>query len=181
MKAHAGHAGNVRADSLAKQGAAMDLDDLEQVIPPPKAYYTKLINDDVARRWNLRWTKGTIDIRQTRLLWPNIDKARSRQLLLCDRTEYSDIVRLFTGHNNLNRHRHLLKEIDSAEYRLCLEDEESSEHVLCYCPALGGQSQQLLGTPTIGGSSLNTLPLDGVRRFITLIRRTLLDEGLEKI
>ena len=159
----------------------MDYDDLVQVIPPPKAYYTKLINDDVARRWNHRWRTGTIGIRQSRLLWPNIDKARSRQILLCDRQEYGDIVRLFTGHNNLNRHRHLLKETNSAKCRLCLEDEESSEHVLCYCPALGGQRQRLLGTPTIEGSSLNTLPLDGVRRFITLIRRTLMDEGLEQI
>ena len=36
VKAHAGHAGNERADSLAKQGAGMVMDDSELIIPFPK-------------------------------------------------------------------------------------------------------------------------------------------------
>ena len=181
VKAHAGHAGNELADSLAKQGAAIPIDDLDQVIPLPKSYYTKLINDEVARRWNHRWTKQTSIARQSRLLWPCIDRSRSLQILLCDRQEYGNLIRLFTGHNNLNRHRHLLNETDTAECRLCLEEEESSEHLLLQCPAIGGSRHHLLGSISTDGSSLSAMPFDGVRRFISLICRALSSEGLEKI
>jgi ribonuclease HI len=182
IKAHAGHAGNDKADSLAKQGAAMHPADLDQVVPLPRTHFNHLVNDEIVRRWNTRWTRTTT-ARQSRLLWPRIDKSRSKQILLCDRSEYSDLVRMLTGHNNLNRHRFLLKESDTADCRLCNEDEEeSSEHVLLHCPALSGVRRRILGHHTITEASVfGDLPPNGIRRFITLTRRALLDGGLEQI
>jgi ribonuclease HI len=54
VKAHAGHAGNVLADSLAKRGAATATASLDQVIPLPKSHYSTLIDDEVVLRWNRR-------------------------------------------------------------------------------------------------------------------------------
>ena len=98
----------------------------------------------------------------------------------CCRT-YSDVVRTFTGHNNMNRHRSITGEADSAECRLCYEDEESSEHLLLDCPALSNVRFAVLGNHVVGTSEFPHLPLDGVRRFISLMRRALVDEGLENI
>ena len=159
-------------------------DDPDQIIPFPKSHYSKLIDDDVLHRWNHRWTRETPTARQSRLFWPQIDKSRSKQLLLCNRSEYGDITRLFTGHNNLNKHKLLLGEpitTTSPNCRFCRLAEESSEHLLCDCPDLSASRLRTLGLPTTDCLTLSLMPLDGVRRLIQLIRRALLDGGLEKI
>ena len=61
-----------------------------------------------------------------------------------NRQEYSDLTRFFTGHNNLNRHIHLLNETDTAECRLCLEDEESSDHLLFHTLQLAAHATDSL-------------------------------------
>ena len=98
-----------------------------------------------------------------------------------DHCNYSNVVRMFTGHNNMNRHCSITGEADSAECRLCYEDEESSEHLLLDCPALSNVRFAVLGNHVVGTSEFPHLPLDGVRRFISLMRRALVDEGLENI
>jgi len=75
------------ADSLAKQGAAMAPTETGQIVPVTKNHFTTLINDEIDRRWNHRWTKQTPIARQSKLLWPKIDNLRSRQILLCKNME----------------------------------------------------------------------------------------------
>jgi ribonuclease HI len=181
VKAHSGHAGNELADSLAKRGAAEAPPDLGQPIPVSPSYLHAIINDVTEQRWNQRWSQFTRTARQSRMFWPMIDKEKSKRLLLYSRQDYGDAVRLLTGHNNLNRHRFVTGETDNSECRLCQEDDESSEHLLCDCPALGGLRFQTLGVYLAETRLLSTMPLDGVMRFISLMRKTLIDEGLEKI
>ena len=90
----------------------------EPVVPVPKSQITHDINDEVNTRWNRRW-RATTSARQSRTLWPIADKNRSKQLLLCDRQEFGDLIRLFTGHNHLNRHKFLLEETDTEDCRFC--------------------------------------------------------------
>jgi hypothetical protein len=75
----------------------------------------------------------------------------------------------------------LLSEVPSAKCRLCLEDEESSEHILCECLALAGARARVLGNHFLTAAILSQKPFSGVRRFISLARRALQQEGLEKI
>ena len=98
-----------------------------------------------------------------------------------DRQDYGEMIRLFTGHNYLNRHSHLLGEAESAECRLCGEEEETSEHVLCECPALNETRFRALGAHQTSADAFSLLPLDSVRGYISLLRRALCGGGLEKI
>ena len=170
-----------KATELANRGALLPPTEPEPVVPPPKTHIISVINTEVERRWNQRWTSQPRPARQIRLLWPTIDQQKSLQLLRCDRQEYGDLVRLLTGHNYLNRHCHLLDEAEEDICRLCYEAEESSEHLLCYCPALDGTRLRVLGQAQFTAASLSQVPLDGQRRLISLIRQSLLDGGAEQI
>ena len=45
------------------------------------------------------------------------------------------------------RHQAVIGDTDNPECRLCLEDEESSFHVVAECPALAGKRREILGEP----------------------------------
>ena len=180
VKAHVGHAGNEMADVLAKEGTKKPLTEPEPVAPVPKCQMKCDVDAEVTRRWNQRWNQTTT-ARQSRELWPTIDKHKSAQMLLCNRKDYGELVRLFTGHNYLNRHSYLLNEAESPECRLCNESEETSEHVLCDCPLFLGVRSRILGKYVIDATELSHMPLNATRRLISLIRHKLQQEGLEKI
>ena len=52
------------------------------------------------------------------------------------RNNLSRLVQFLTGHNKLKRHKNLQNGVtDPHSCRLCLEEEESSFHVIAECPA----------------------------------------------
>ena len=91
------------------------------------------------------------------------------------------LVRMLTGHNNLNRHSALCGEVESAECRFCQDEEETAIHLLSDCPAFDGVRLRLLGKDRTDADQLSQVPLDGLRRFITLLRQELSYLGLEKV
>ena len=66
--------------------------------------------------------------------------------------------------------------------RLCLEAEESSEHILCNCIDIAVGRQRAIGHLFLAEPrQLAQVPLDGISRLISLIPLRLTEEGLEKI
>ena len=60
-------------------------------------------------KWQQEWT-GLSTCRQTKHWMPVIDKIKSKRMLkLSDRTIYSGLIQLLTGHNFLNRHTALVE------------------------------------------------------------------------
>ena len=166
---------------LAQHATTLSPEEDEPVIPTPKFFVKQYLNNALRQKWNARWTSAST-ARQSRMFWPTIDEQRSKLLLRSDRDEYGVFIRLFTGHNNLNRHRALTKETEDNTCRLCQEDEESSEHVLCNCIDIATGRQKAIGHHILTEPrQLAQIPLDGTRRLISLIRLRLTEEGLEKI
>jgi Reverse transcriptase (RNA-dependent DNA polymerase)/Endonuclease-reverse transcriptase len=175
------HEGIVKAISLAKHATTLDPEEEEPVTPIPKSFVKTYINSVIDRRWNVRWTSAST-ARQSRTLWPSIDKERSQLLLRSDRIEYGLLIRLFTGHNNMNYHRNLTKETDDDTCRLCQEEEESSVHVLLHCIDIAQIRHKYTGYSTLGEpGQLARIPLDYVRRLNSVICQRLSEEGLEKM
>ena len=102
-------------------------------------------------------------------------------MLLCDRPDYGELVRLLTGHNFLNRHSFLLGETETADCRLCNESEETSEHLLCDCPVLSDTRFRILGKYQVSPMELSCMPMDGIRRYTSLLRGKLSQNGLDNL
>ena len=82
------------------------------------------------------------------------------------RDNLSRLVQFLTGHNKLKRHKNIQNGVDDPHScRLCLEDEESSFHVIAECPATYSYRWEIFQCPTI----LSDPPdwtVDQVERFL---------------
>ncbi len=144
IKAHAGHPGNERADEIAKMGA-QDRSLLGTDRPNvPSSMIKRSLKGKFTKKWNDLW-QARIDCRQTKQWFPTVNPHKSFKLLQLDRTLFSHMVQLITGHNFLKRHESLVNDGDDDECRLCLEDQETSYHVFAECPALAGIRRTVLG------------------------------------
>lgn len=176
VKAHAGNPGNEIADLLAKKGAITTTMEPEPIVPVPSSYIDCDISRETEKRWTARWhSYGAA--RQCKLFWPAANIIRSKALLKENREDFGGMVQLLTGHNHLNRHKHLLKEVDSPECRFCLEEEETSEHLLCSCPALMSLRQKAQGTRLTNSTECSQMPFHRLRRSMISLRLRCTEEG----
>ena len=76
---------------------------------------------------------------------------KSFEMLRLGRRIVSVMVQIITGHNFLKRHDSLVNKDDDNECRLCLEDTETSFHIVAECPALAEPRLRTLGTVVIKG------------------------------
>jgi ribonuclease HI len=176
VRAHIGTMGNERADMLAKTGSNTTTMDPEPIIPVPKVQFDRDIDAAINEKWRLRWL-NLLTARQSKLFWPQPNKIRSRALLEMSRKDFGLMIQLFSGHNYFNRHKNLLHETESAICRLCLEEEESSEHLLCDCPALNELRFEVLGHHQTDTKTCSLMTIQSIRHFTLLICQRL--NGLE--
>ena len=135
IKAHKGYFGNEMADERARKGAQDPaLIPIDRPLIPDcmiKLRFKRGFN----KLWQQYWLSRP-DCRQTKLWMPEISKKHSFELLRLTRKQLSVMVQLITGHNFMKRHEALVNSNDDSECRLCLEDDETSIHVIAECPAL---------------------------------------------
>lgn len=145
IRSHQGHLGNEEADKAAKAGALQQ--QFRVTDPPliPEANVKLKYKSAFFKKWQEYWTNRP-DCRQTKLWLPNLSKRHSFDLLQSSRKKLSIMVQLITGHNFLKRHESLVNKDDSNECRLCLEDEETSFHIVAECPALAEPRLLTFGT-----------------------------------
>ncbi|KAL7743850.1 hypothetical protein ACLKA6_000255 [Drosophila palustris] len=79
--------------------------------------------------------------RVARQSWPHIDKARSNALCNLSRRDCSLVIRSLTGHWLIGIHAQRLNSPYNDFCRSCRdeEEEESPEHIFCFCPALSSR------------------------------------------
>ena len=111
VKAHAGHAGNERADENAKEGASNPAwlsTDLPRLA---KAVQNRQLEIKLLKDWTHDWVTNTSDNRQTRNWFPAGPVASfSHTLLRTPRITCGQLIQFFTGHNYLNRHKAIIAE-----------------------------------------------------------------------
>jgi ribonuclease HI len=165
VKAHVGYVGNELADELAKAGA-LDPTTQFDTIPPSTSSIKRLAAEGFERIWDNQW-KARTDCRQTKQWFPSINKTLSRQIIKLDRENLSAMVQLITGHNFLKRHSSLVNKTTDKECRFCLEDEETTFHVMAECPAFARIRLNELGAITLS----EPLSWD-VRSVLSFLRET---------
>ena len=153
IKSHQGYIGNEAADAEAKRGA-LSVELLVEDRPAiPEAMVKMKFKLAFTKKWQEYWTNRP-DCRQTKIWLPQIRPAISFELLKAGRRKLSGLVQIITGHNFLRRHEALVRETGEAECRLCLEDEETSFHIVAECPALAEPRLRVFGTLCLDAQAL---------------------------
>ena len=114
----------------------------------PRANQKTEISNYSQTKWCKAW-KSHEQARQIKIWFPKPNSKKSQQLLNMSRKTLGKLVQFLTGHNKLKRHKNLQDGInDPYSCRLCLEEEESSFHVIAECPATQSLRTKIFDLPT---------------------------------
>lgn len=165
---HSGIHGNEMADKLAKEGCSK---------PPPvrplfgvplclgKEGVHQWINDKSLKHW-----KSTAGCRQAKLLMGTEEiGTRAKQLLQLDRKQARTAIGLLTGHCALRYHMSNMGLSTEIICRACNEEDETSMHVLCECPALIRLRHSIFGQTYINPKDLRGR---SIREILDFVKRT---------
>ncbi|KAL7725186.1 hypothetical protein ACLKA6_017342 [Drosophila palustris] len=162
--------GNCIADELARRGTTnILLPDKEDISMPLASCKLLLLNQSMTKA-STRWQNASVG-RIARQAWPYIDKARTTALCRLSRNDCSMVVRSLTGHWLVGTHALRLNAPYNDFCRSCRdeEEEESTEHFFCFCPALSNRRLRTLGKPFLNDlSDLSYLTPRRIARFVQL-------------
>ena len=147
VKAHVGHHMNEEVDELAKEATLGEI----RTTGLPMATAKKALRDKLIENWQSEWT-NTPEHRQSKLLWPEINLAKSKALTLVSKSTYSQILRWLTGFTGLKHMNFRFGLENDNVCRLCECENEDSPHVLLRCPTLAFLRWHSLGTYLIEDS-----------------------------
>jgi len=109
---------------------------------------------------NNRWNSISTCHNST-LTWPNYNSKRLKALLQCSREDISTL---------LNAHRLGLSNHDFCGSCKQIDEEESIEHLLCFCPAHNLKRFQTLGSYTL--PNLAAIQGVSIQKLLCFLRRT---------
>ena len=92
------------------------------------------IKEAMYKQWKERWLL-TNTSRQTKIFFPSINVKKSGAIINLDRQTLGMIIQVLTGHNHLKYHQSKIDALQQdSSCRFCLEEEETSAHLICTCP-----------------------------------------------
>jgi ribonuclease HI len=149
-KAHVGHEGNERADTLAKEGTTKISYQVEPILPVAKSWTRHKIHQYLMQEWTHRWT-STCEARQTKIFFPQPNPKLSKKLMMYDRQTCAKLFRWVTGHSFHRYHNHLTSPMlfTNPVCRACNEQREETHHLYAFCPNLAPARMKLWGIPCL--------------------------------
>ena len=175
VKAHVGTPGNECADYLAKKGSTLGEGHAREMSVP-----LIKVKRDIEKIYYKRWYQTWHDYqhaRQTKIWFQKPDQIKSKKLFELNRENLSLMIQFLTGHNKLKRHRNIQNNInDPNSCRLCLEEEESSHHVIAECPATQYFRWKIFHTTTV----LQNHPVWTVRQILEFLKESKVGKMLKE-
>ena len=175
IKAHVGTPGNECADFLAKKGSTLG-EGHSRDMSVPLIKVKRDIEIFYYKRWYQTWHDYQ-HARQTKIWFQKPDQIKSKKLFGLNRENLSLMIQFLTGHNKLKRHRNIQNNInDPHSCRLCLEEEESSHHVIAECPATQYFRWKIFHTTTV----LQNHPVWTVRQILEFLKESKVGKMLKE-
>lgn len=161
---HSNIDGNEEADQLARQGSNGDPPGPEPILGIPYCNVKQKTKEWVLTRFFREWSlqQGP---RQAKLLIGEISLRTSKELLKFSKKQIRIVTGLLTGHCHLNKHLHRIGIINDPICRLCREEEESSQHILCQCVRLMTLRHKHFGSAFLEPEEVRLIPVGRVLAF----------------
>ena len=148
IKGHSGIPGNIKADFLAKQGAAKAFVGPEPMFGTTKESACKLISEWEKQNHVKEWQQAK-GLRHSKIMIMQPMTSNTTQLLNLSRPKLSQITGLLTGHCGLRKHLQKMGIYkDDPLCRQCCEEDETAFHIIFECPALSSWRNRTLGNRT---------------------------------
>jgi ribonuclease HI len=163
---HRGIDGNEKADELARQGSDTNFIGPEPFCALPSGALFSPIKIWEKRTYSDYWD-NQVKYRQAKRL---IRPLSYKDIHKYSKNDLRNLTGLLTGHCSLNYHMCKLGIVELATCRLCNEEDETSEHILCHCEAIGRTRLQYLGREYISPFELWKISPDKILRFIRKLR-----------
>ena len=129
-KAHVGTLGNELADQEAKAGANKEC---PAPVLPPRGHTKGLIKDNILTEWEEEWKSYPL-AKETKQFFPGPNAALSKEIRKLSRVSLAHLVRITSGHNNLNLHFSRCNPGENPFCRFCGEQWETFFHWAMDCP-----------------------------------------------
>ncbi|KAM8718643.1 hypothetical protein ACLKA7_001367 [Drosophila subpalustris] len=143
---HEGHEGNEIADCLAKKGAIKPLIGPEPFCGLARGHTMEVIRNWEEKKLSMYWIDSDGQRQAKRFLIPA--RNQSKRMVGLRKSDLRILTGYLTGHCSLRYHLKKLNLSETETCRFCALEQETSEHVLCECPALCRRRLQILGGET---------------------------------
>lgn len=159
---HCGIKGNNVADELAKEGARKRFIGPEPIVGVSNKCLTLELKQWRTLEHQKEW-RAVAGCRQAKaLIGENLNPKRAADFRRLNRKEAKVITGLLTGHGDLRYHRHKMGIVEDPKCRKCGEENETSAHILCRCPALVRERYQITGCYFLEETAIATKELAAV-------------------
>lgn len=133
IPSHQGYEGNEMADELAKRGTELETVTDNIVLGAAssiKSQFEKVIQEETRKRW-----ESISTCRTTKILWPSLNKGKSKIILSLNKCKLSKITGILTGHCAVRKMLKIMGIINEDTCRYCYDIQavESVEHLLGEC------------------------------------------------
>ena len=156
---HCGIKGNEKADTLAKKGSATPLTGPEPALGIPKGTAREAIKKWIRQSHTQHWEKCPGG-RQGKLFIKEPCKKRTEEILKLNRLQIKTITGLLSGHAPLKKHLNTMGLWNgNLDCRLCGENIETAQHIVCSCAALDRRRHTLFGQSSLEPIEINNYPI----------------------
>ena len=159
---HRGVEGNEKADELARKGSATPFIGPEPFCALPSNALLEPVKAWESRRLSHHWisVKG---LKQAKRL---ISPFSYGDILKYSKMDLRMLTGLLTGHCGLRYHMNKLGLSNEPTCRLCLEEDETSEHILYQCEAIARLRMRFLGGSFFCPQEFQQVQIGDILRFI---------------
>ncbi|KAJ8976550.1 hypothetical protein NQ317_011814 [Molorchus minor] len=146
------------ADRLAREGSAMYPIGPEPILGVPYSMGVSAMKELLTQEFKNSW-HATPGVRQAKTHIEGPSLKLTKCLLGINRRDIRMVTGLLTGHCHLSRHLQLIGIAEDPECRWCLEDEETSPHVLTECPAIARVRERHFGSSVLNPKDVKSIQL----------------------